>query len=229
MSWDVKTISTYVLMLITPLAVVNSLSMFNNVFLTFFIYYILLSLVAPGIILFFVQKLTFKEALAFLGFSKPKLDPGMKAGLALGSFLFTSMIIGAYLLAPTFLANSDINETIDQWGISGAMMIPMAIAMLIFNGAAEEVFWRGFIQKNMDHINIWARNFFITILFTSYHIYVIQNMLGILPVTVMFIALIFCMGFVWGWMRYYFDSIWPPLISHVFVTAGYLVIYLWML
>lgn len=84
-------------------------------------------------------------------------------------------------------------------------------------GLGEELFWRGFIQtKISDRLSVNVSVWLTAISFALIHCYIFT----ILPIKIglNFLALIFIVGLIWGYLFKYFKSVWSPAISHGIVA-----------
>ena len=83
-----------------------------------------------------------------------------------------------------------------------------AIAMLLvlWIPPAEEIFWRGFLQRRLMVV-LGPRQGFIAgaILYAAAHVWAWNAML--------IVAALIC-GLVWGWMMLRWRSLWPGILSH---------------
>ena len=82
----------------------------------------------------------------------------------------------------------------------------VGIALLLWIGPAEEIFWRGFIQRRL------ARRYGAFFAFAQ--TLVIYTLIHIWSFNLMLLSAAFVCGFVWGAMFWKFGSIRPGLISH---------------
>ncbi len=92
------------------------------------------------------------------------------------------------------------------------LFIYLMFSILVI-GLGEELFWRGFIQSKISdrlpvNVSIWLT----AILFALIHCYIFT----ILPIKIgiSFLALIFIVGLIWGYLFKYFNNVWSPAISH---------------
>ncbi len=80
-------------------------------------------------------------------------------------------------------------------------------------GLGEEFFWRGFIQtKISDRLPVNVAIWLTAISFAFIHCYIFT----ILPIKagIIFLALIFIAGLIWGYLFKYFNNVWSSAISH---------------
>jgi CAAX protease family protein len=89
---------------------------------------------------------------------------------------------------------------------SQADKIFIGLALLLWIGPAEEIFWRGFAQHNLSLKFGDNMGFIITtVIYALVHIWAFNFIL--------FMAALIC-GIFWGWMFKRFKSVWPGIISH---------------
>lgn len=92
----------------------------------------------------------------------------------------------------------------------------IGLALLLWIGPAEEIFWRGFAQHNLSLKFGDTKGFIITtIIYAFVHIWSFNFML--------FMAALIC-GIFWGWMFKKYKSVIPGLISHAIWDAVIFVI-----
>ena len=89
-----------------------------------------------------------------------------------------------------------------RWGVP---LVPLACALL-WIGAAEEIFWRGFIQRGLIRHYSKTKGYLVaSFIYAAVHIVSLNLML--------FLAALIC-GLFWGWMLQRYKSLWPVIISH---------------
>ena len=80
------------------------------------------------------------------------------------------------------------------------------MALLTWIGPAEEVFWRGFVQRRFGlSLGGWRAFWLTTAIYALVHIWSLNLML--------MLAATLC-GLFWGWMYRRYRNVWPGLISH---------------
>jgi len=86
----------------------------------------------------------------------------------------------------------------DKWFIG--------LALLLWIGPAEEIFWRGYAQEKLSQKFGYTWGFWITtLIYALVHIWAFNFIL--------FMAALIC-GMFWGWMYMKYKNIWPGIISH---------------
>ncbi|MEZ5339430.1 MAG: CPBP family intramembrane glutamic endopeptidase [bacterium] len=82
----------------------------------------------------------------------------------------------------------------------------IGVLLLSWIGPAEEIFWRGFVQRRLGLSLGSGRAFWLTTLvYALVHIWSMNLML--------MVAATLC-GLFWGWMYRRYNNVWPGLISH---------------
>ena len=82
----------------------------------------------------------------------------------------------------------------------------IGILLLTWIGPAEEIFWRGFVQRRLGlSIGGWKAFWLTTAIYALVHIWSFNLML--------MVAATLC-GLFWGWMYRRYGNVWPGLISH---------------
>ncbi len=89
--------------------------------------------------------------------------------------------------------------------------------LLLWIGPAEEIFWRGFVQRRMSlKLGEWTGLVVATLIYTLIHIWSFNFML--------IMAALIC-GLFWALMYKYFRSVWPGIISHAVWDAVIFVVF----
>ena len=89
--------------------------------------------------------------------------------------------------------------------------------LLLWIGPAEEIFWRGYIQRRLSHAyGGWKGLIVATLIYTLIHIWSFNFML--------IMAALIC-GLFWALMYKYYRSVWPGIISHAVWDAVIFVLF----
>jgi membrane protease YdiL (CAAX protease family) len=130
-------------------------------------------------------------------------DLAVGAGFALGLYVF--FFVGsqiASMLLP--FAVEEIHRVYAPRAQGNLWII--GVMLFCWIGPAEEIFWRGFVQRRIADRRGKRAALVITVgIYTLVHIWSFNLML---------LAAAFCCGVVWGWMYYRFGTIRPGWISH---------------
>lgn len=126
-------------------------------------------------------------------------------GLISAALLYFVFFAGNYFSNLLFdFANHQIENIYATKSQSSKIFI--GLALLLWIGPAEEIFWRGFAQYNLSLKYGETGGFIITTLIYAFvHIWAFNFML--------FMAALIC-GIFWGWMFKRYKSVWPGIISH---------------
>jgi len=89
---------------------------------------------------------------------------------------------------------------------TGTSMWMIALLLFFITGPAEELYWRGYLQKNlMSRFGRWQGWLLATVVYAAVHIWSFNFML---------IGAAFVAGAFWGAMYLYFKNLAPVIISH---------------
>ena len=110
----------------------------------------------------------------------------------------------------------------------------MLVFMAVFNAAAEELFWRGYIPGRVALARPGTRPpvtltvVLPAILYASYHATTIRHLVGDVSGVVLMTGSVLGGGLFWGWLRQYTRSVWPALLSHGGGVLAYLAVHIWL-
>lgn len=213
-------------MALASLSVIIPLTVFNNVYAVFFLYYIGMCLLVPLTDLMLVRKLSFIDTLRFIGFKNENRKGSVYAGLVHGLLVFSIMIAGFFVLREAF-TSSDIVKSLAQWGVTGSIKWVIFFVMVLFNGIVEEIFWRGYTFGRLkDILKKWPAILIVTFFYTSYHLATVLTFFKVSFMGIQMVVSIFLAGLLWGWMRYRYNNILASTIGHTLLTIGYMIIFL---
>jgi membrane protease YdiL (CAAX protease family) len=216
-------LSILLLWIIVPIAIFFSLVVFNNVILTFILFYGVICLLIPIVDLFIIQKKNIKEYLQYLGFKnfKKTIIPSTIIGIIFSTSIYLFFII----LERYVMDIGQMQRILDNWNINNKYIIPLLFTMIIANSVFEEVYWRGYIYKKIEDLYNPIKVLILTSLFyASYHLITTINLFSIWY-GIIFTLIIFGAGFFWGFMRKKFNSIYFSIISHLLADLGIMLIY----
>ena len=238
-------VTTAVWMIAAPLSVVVTLLMARNVWLTFGCYHLLVCLVLPWLDTVLLRRGSAGDHLWRVGLVGGRGDgmgagvrtgghavdragiwSGIRAGLGLGLLLGGGTILVLAVWGDVFLAGNRIREVLAGWNVTPAQYPLMMTCMLLGNGAAEELFWRGFIHRRLESTSRRGGAIGLTALaYTSYHGVTLGSFLAEIWLSVLCTAAVFAAGLFWGWLRERYGNVWPALLGHMGATAGYMVVF----
>jgi membrane protease YdiL (CAAX protease family) len=102
---------------------------------------------------------------------------------------------------------------------SKAQISPLLVGglLLVWIGPAEEIFWRGFIQRRLGERLGAPKGYLLgSLIYGGVHLWSLNFML---------IMAALVAGFFWGAMFIKYDSVWPGLISHALWDVAIFVIW----
>jgi len=150
-----------------------------------------------------------------------KLRLGLVLGLTLGAASVAGLGVGREVLL-----TDRIDKIITAWGVDPASVPAMLVIMLLGNGAAEELFWRGWLHRRLE---TWTQRPLAVAVagaaYASYHVATIGSFIGNPLAVGLLLGVVFGAGVFFGWLRERSASVWPPLLAHSGATAGYLLAY----
>jgi membrane protease YdiL (CAAX protease family) len=221
-----KIITAISLMTAASLSVVIPLLVFQQLFAVFIIYYFGFCLFLPIFDMLFIQKKKRQNFFHWLGFSNTNLKRSLIFGFIHG-ILFYIIIVGGFSLLKDQFSSQYVLNKINEWNPENVSKWYIFLIMVLCNGILEELFWRGYIYKKLEStlpaIGIIG---LITFFYTSYHFATILTFFGNSLLSFLSIIGIASAGFLWGWFRHYYHTLWISTIGHVFATFAYMTIFL---
>jgi membrane protease YdiL (CAAX protease family) len=126
-------------------------------------------------------------------------------GLLSAAFLYLLFFIGNYFSRRWFdFAGSGIENVYDFKGNASAIRI--ALLMIFVIGPGEEIFWRGYLQRQFSsRWGKWTGLLVALIIYTGVHIF---------TGNIMLVLAAFICGLFWGWLYLKYESMLINVISH---------------
>ena len=101
--------------------------------------------------------------------------------------MFIGIVWGFRLFDHIFLADNTVSKSIGSWGIEKQNLIFLFLFMVLFNGAAEELFWRGYIHKRLEPVkNRFAAISIASFFYASYHSFTLYNFINDFFISMLF-------------------------------------------
>jgi membrane protease YdiL (CAAX protease family) len=172
---------------------------FVTFYLTWSIFWIKISFSAAGLALlsFWLQP-NAKEQIKFSGSA---ILLGLLSAAALYLIFWTGKAVSTVILP---FAGQQIGGIYDKG--AGTSMWLIALLLFFITGPAEELYWRGYLQKNlMVRFGRWQGWLLATFIYAAVHIWSFNFML---------IGAAFVAGAFWGAMYLYYKNLAPVIISH---------------
>jgi membrane protease YdiL (CAAX protease family) len=161
----------------------------------------IMMLIATGTLTFYSFMLGKNSIKQLYKFSWKWVVIGIIAAAALYLLFFAGNFFSRLLFDFTDSQVSNIYSTKSQ-----ADKLFIGLALLLWIGPAEEIFWRGYAQNALAS-KYGANTAFVinTLVYAFVHIWAFNFML--------FMAALIC-GLFWGWIFLKYKNIWPGIISH---------------
>jgi len=130
-----------------------------------------------------------------------KIALGVLSALVLYGVFFAGNYFSRLILP---IADEGIQGVYHFKGNADALRI--ALSMLLIIGPGEELFWRGFLQRNLEpYLGKWGGFALGVIIYTGVHVFTGNLML---------IAAALTAGLFWGWMYAKYRSMLMNIVSH---------------
>ena len=208
-----------------PLAVAVPLIVFHDVFAVFALYHIGICLLVPAFVNLAVRRLGMRGHLSVLALTGPGSRRGFGLGLILAGILAAGTLVAFKLFGHVFLADQDIAGTLAAWGAGPERHAALFWFMILVNGPAEELYWRGFVHHELVPVSKPGPCLsMVAAGYASYHAVTVQLLVGSVTVSLLFLAAIWGAGLAWGWLREKTGSVWPPLLGHAGATIAYMIV-----
>lgn len=127
------------------------------------------------------------------------------AGIGSAAVLYLIFWLGSIViirLLPS--AQTEISGLYSQKEHAPSLLV--GALLLLWIGPAEEVFWRGFVQRRIGQKFGFTRGYLLaSLIYAGVHIWALNFTL--------FLAALVC-GLFWGLLFLHYRSVWPGLISH---------------
>lgn len=137
-------------------------------------------------------------------------------GIVSAAVLYAVFVLGREVSTRMLpFASGQIGAVYDNKALLGPGTIGLLIGFVI--GPGEEVFWRGFLQREVAaRVGPWSGYAVATLLYGVVHVFTGNLML---------VAASLVAGTLWGWLFLRYGRLWPGIVSHV---AWDLAVFLWL-
>jgi len=200
-----------------------SLALLRSVFAAFSVYYLGFGIILPVIDRIVLKKESLKQLSDYIGITPVPGRNALIAGAVSFAVVFSAILIFFALLNDAMLNKAEILSALNAWGVTKGNIIPVFIIMVIFNGAVEELFWRGYIHRRFEIMeNRITANAIPVFFFTAQHSFVILNFTNqVLPFIVLMLG-IGLGGIIFAMLREKTKNVLASVMCHVGATAGYM-------
>jgi len=212
--------SRFLMLVVPPATVVATLLVLRSVWATFLIYHLGLCILLPAAVL---GPRAYARGVGLVG---SRVREGVRTGLVLGAVLAAGQIAVLAWGADLFFADERVAASLVAWGAGPERAGPLLAIMLVLNGPAEELYWRGWVHGRLSGSPDRRRTIALTALaYASYHGATLGALFGSWLVALLILAAVWGAGCLWGWLRERCGNVWPALLSHAGATLGYMFVY----
>lgn len=217
-------IITFFLSALAPISIYLGLKVFNNIYFTFIMFHGIICIIIPLIDLSIIKKYSITKILNVLGFQNFRKT--YLPAILIGTSFLIIIYLFFTLLNKHIIDSNQINILMKEWNFDRKNLLLLLIIMIFGNSILEEIYWRGYIfYKFKLKTNIKNVVFLSALFYCSYHFIITYNLFSLLY-GIIFTLVIFFTGIFWGYIRYKFQTIYIPLISHLLADLSIMVIYL---
>lgn len=208
-------------MAISAISLFIAFTLVRSAFLGFILYYLVACLGLPALDLVAVRTLAPRAVPEALGLRGSRR--GIAVGVATGFGMAAIMLIVLIAFSERLFGDGKMLAVVAGWGVSSRNAFIVYVVMLAFNGAVEELFWRGFLYDGLKAVSSRVVALGLPLLFFSaQHYFVVSRLVTDPGLVALILAGIFGAGLVWSVLREATRSVVPCVISHTIVTAGYM-------
>lgn len=212
---------TLFLLLLAPCLVVLTL---RDLRLTFLTYHVGLCLLVP-LAISLAEDRGLRGHARLLGLTscrRGSVREGLLTGLFAGGGTFLFFVLaGTRVLDPARAA-----DAMAGWGVTVGEDTWLVAFMLLLNGPAEELFWRGWIHGRLSDVRPrLLPPAAATMAYASYHLATLNALLPQTGAVLVSFLGVLVAGAWWAWRRERRGDVWAPLLGHAGATAGYMAVY----
>jgi membrane protease YdiL (CAAX protease family) len=137
--------------------------------------------------------------------------------------------IGAYLVVgPVLVSATSVLQAMTQRGYNPAYILPFAIYFVCVNSTLEELFWRGVVFNELEHLDkpwVGAGYAWATVTFAGWHYLVMRVMLkpGLAELSVLGV---FCIGVACSFAYRQTKSIVMAILVHAIADLGIIAVFI---
>lgn len=215
-----------VLLALPPLVVMATLLVAHSVWAVFLLYHVGVCLLWPLLDSRLVRRMSWGDHLRLVGLRGGRVRAGVIAGLLLGAVMAAGQWFGFLWLGSDLLARQQVLSGLADWGVHPDRIGLLMGVMLLLNGPAEELYWRGFVHTRLAGRGPRPKIIVLTSLaYASYHAVTLLVLMGSWSVAALLLLVVLGAGCFWGWLRERFACVWPALFGHLGATLGYMLVF----
>jgi uncharacterized protein len=227
-----KTVVPIAFMAASAASLFLGFTILRSAFAGFVLYYLACCLVLPALDILVLRGLPrrgkprpgtpLRRVPALLGLVAPRRSD-IALGLGSGVAMAAAMLAALALFKGSIFSDGRIQSVLRAWGASGQNLALVYIVMLAFNGAVEELFWRGYLHGKLEALpNRLAALGLPTFFFGAQHVFVVSSLVADPALVALMLLGILGAGAAWSALRERTGSVVPCVLSHALVTAGYM-------
>lgn len=217
--------SLLLLMLAAPAIVIVTLLVFHDVFAVFACYHVGICLLVPATMNLVRRRMGWAGHAGSLGLTGPGTRRGLALGALLGAVSIVVVLVAFRLRGAEWLAGNTVTDALESWGATSDRWTALVLFMVVVNGPAEELFWRGFVATEL--VDIRSRTVRLLVpaaCYASYHAVTVMLLVRSPEAAALMLAAVLGGGVFWAWLRERTGSVWPALLSHAAATAAYMAV-----
>jgi len=157
----------------------------------------------------------------------PRRPGSLREGLLTGLLAGGGTVLFFWIAGAKVLDPARATAAMAGWGVTVGRDTWVVAFMLLLNGPAEELFWRGWLHGRLSGAQ--PRLLPLTAATAAYASYHLATLHALLPswgaVLAAFLGVL-AAGAWWAWRRERRGDVWAPLLGHAGATAGYMAVYL---
>lgn len=168
-------------------------------------------LVLPFILSIINKELEFKSLFSFN-------KKGLLIAISLGTVIYGAILGGYFLLKDVFDFSSVASSLSENAGVNASNFLFVSIYISFANSFLEELFFRGFIFKNLKkHSSVTFAYFFSSLAFALYHVAMMIGWFS-LPLTALLILGLAVGGAIFNYLSERFGTVFVPWGVHMFAN-----------
>ena len=199
-------------LLIGPtLLLVIGLIAFQNIIITFLLFYGWLFLIP------FLEKETWR----YKGEIRKYILVGVSSGLICMLFIISTSLI----LQDQLFDLPQVQKKMEIWGFTGNKVFLFILILIFINPFLEEWYWRGFIyRKLIEKTTVVNAILYTSFFYALYHLFLVIYIFTF-PFSIIAFLGVLLAGALWGIIRHYYQTIYPTIISHCLADIGIIIVY----
>jgi len=208
-----------------PALVVAGLLVMHDVFAVFALYHVGACLALPAAVNLARRRMGWAGHAAAVGLTGPGTRRGVLLGMVLAA-ASVALVLGVFAIrGADWLAGNTVTDALASWGAPPDRWPALMLFMVVVNGPAEELYWRGFVATELAEARSRAARLLLpSACYASYHGVTVLLLVRSIEAAVLMLVAVLVAGLCWAWLRERTGSVWPALLSHTAATAAYMAV-----